>query len=157
MIKKEDTYLKIVKFVGRLALVCTLLLFTFLVAESCLTGELSSAFTSFITGKVDASLDLSNKLEESYKTQSVTIVASAHDGGRYYVGETISLDASYYPTSTRDTEVEFSVDKPRLASVDADGNVTFLNKGTVQVTMSLKSDPSIYDTKGFYFIRSRCE
>lgn len=129
MIKKEDTYLKIVKFVGRLALVCTLLLFIFLVVESCLPGDLSSAFTSFITGKVDSSLDLSNKLEEGYKTQSVTIVATAHDGGRYYVGETIPLKASYYPTSTRDTEVAFSVDNPHLATVDADGKVTFLNKG----------------------------
>lgn len=55
--KKDDTYLKIVKFVGRLALICTLLLFTFLVVESCLPGELSGAFTSFITGKVDSSLD----------------------------------------------------------------------------------------------------
>lgn len=150
--KKDDTYLKIVKFVGRLALICTLLLFTFLVVESCLPGELSGAFTSFITGKVDSSLDLSNKLEEGYKTQSITIVATSHDGSRYYVGETILLNASYYPTSTRDTEVEFSVDNPRLATVDVDGKVTFLNKGTVQVTMSLKSDPSIYDTKNFWCV-----
>lgn len=148
MKNSNNIYLKTVKIIGVTALICTAILFTFLVVESSLTGEASSALTSFITGKVDSLLDLSDKIEEGCKTQSIDISASKQKG-KYYIGETIQLSVTYYPKKTRDTEVEYSVDLPKYATVDQNGTLTFLNKNTVTVKVMLKSDPTIYDTLSF--------
>ncbi len=151
MKNSSNTYLKIVKIIGIAALICTAILFTFLVVESSMTGETSGTLTSFITGKVDSSLDLSDKIEENYETQSIDISASK-SSGKYYIGETIQLSITYYPAKTRDTEVEYSVDLPKCATVDQNGTLTFLNKNTVTVKAVLKSDPTIYDTISFWCV-----
>lgn len=140
--------IKTVKIIAITALVCTVVLFAGLVAESSLSSKVSGALSNFITGKVDSSLNVSDKISENLSTQSVKL--SASNGLKYYfIGETLQLTTAFAPADTKDVAVTYSVDKENLATVDQSGLVTFLSSGTVWVSVTLNSNSFVYDKIAF--------
>lgn len=140
--------IKTVKIIAITALVCTVILFAGLVTESALSGEASGNLSNFVTGKVDSSLNVSDKIEENLSTQSVKLRA-VNRLKYYFIGETLQLQTSFSPAGTHDTAVTYSVDKENLATVDQNGLVTFLAPGTVWVSVTLNSNSFVYDKVGF--------
>lgn len=140
--------IKVVKIIAITALVCTAVLFAGLITESSLSGEVSGKFSDFVTGKVDSSLNVSDKIEENLSTQSVKLKAQS-SYKYYFKGETLQLQTTFSPSGTHDTEVTYSVDKENLATVDQNGLITFLAPGTVYVTVTLNSNSFVYDKVGF--------
>ncbi len=68
---------------------------------------------------------------------SVTGIEFSHDydaGELFYVGEKYSFPVKIMPENADDTRVKWSSSNPDVASVDENGNVTALAKGTTKIT-----------------------
>lgn len=69
----------------------------------------------------------------------------------FYVSESMNLTAELYTNRSDDpaegTDWTWSVDKPNIARISADGTLTALQEGTVKVTVTSTIDPTVKGTK----------
>lgn len=63
-----------------------------------------------------------------------------------YVGKTTRINTTFLPEDTNSTLLNYTVENPNIASVDADGIVTGLSKGTTTITIKSASNSAIFDT-----------
>ncbi len=52
----------------------------------------------------------------------------------------LTLKATLWPSDAEDTNITFTSSDPKVASVDADGNITALNKGKADITVTSRDD-----------------
>lgn len=63
-----------------------------------------------------------------------------------YIGKTTRINTTFLPEDTNNTLLNYAVENPNIASVDADGMVTGLSKGTTTITIKSASNLAIFDT-----------
>ena len=72
--------------------------------------------------------------------QAVSVAISPAEGtGIIYPGETVSLGIKAYPENACFTDPEWRSSDPKTASVDNNGNVTFMKEGTVTISARLEN------------------
>ena len=70
------------------------------------------------------------------QVESIVIKSSASKPNKLHVGKSMQLEATVYPTNATYRDVTWSSSDNAVATVDADGNVTALARGTVVITAS---------------------
>lgn len=143
MLTKDRKYLIGLKVFAMIALLCTVALWSGLWIGSCVPVSQSQENTQHVTDKLDSKYDLTTKFNGKVVTQSVKLSNSTDI---FYTGQTEQLDAEFIPSNTLDKDVEFISDTPSVATVDQNGVVTYKNYGWAQITMRLKSNPSVCDS-----------
>ena len=106
-----------------------------------------SAFAEGGTAKADITLYplASTWTDKKEATKPLELVQASPAQNNVYVGDTVELKAYVMP-STVPQDVVWSVDNSDLVSVKEEGNkllVTALKKGTVKITATSKSDPTL--------------
>ena len=82
-------------------------------------------------------------LSEDSEVSATDLVLSDLEQTDLLKGETLQLTPDFKPYyANTNTEVVYSVDKEGIVSIAADGTVTAIGTGTVEITASLSSDPS---------------
>lgn len=103
--------------VNELGLVTALKLGTVTITVKSKTGNYSASCTVKV-------------LEDVVEVESISI----NGRSTVNVGSKIKLTVKYSPENAANQSVKWEVDKPEIASIDSDGNVTGLKAGTVVVT-----------------------
>lgn len=142
MLVKDRKYLIGLKVLATIALCCTIVLWCGLWIGSCVPVSQSQENTQHVTDKLDSKYDLTTKFNGKVVTQSVKL---SHSTDIFYTGQTEQLEAEFIPSNTLDKDVEFISDTPSVATVDQNGVVTYKNYGWAQITVRLKSNPSVSD------------
>lgn len=132
-----------IKILSLSAFFCTIILGIGLITASLIPGDKSGSVTSAVTSKIDGVIDVSSKLGDLNATEALTI---NRDNLRkdYYAGETFTPVIDFVPKTASDRSLKFSVSNADVAKV-TDSGIVFLKKGTVKLTVSLRSDESVYD------------
>lgn len=141
-------YIRGLKIFSIFAFVCTVILWIALWGFSLVPAKQSGSFTDKVTGVVDSVLDVQDKIDSNLTTQSLKIEIE-NEKDYYYIDEKPKIKIVVTPESSKDTEVVYevySVVDEGDASVDADGVVTFTDKGTISLKAALKSNPEVYDS-----------
>ena len=78
---------------------------------------------------------------DDIKPDSDGIVALTADTERVFLvnGEKHQLNITYYPSNKKPSKITFASDNPKVATVDAKGNITAVSHGTALITATLKN------------------
>ncbi len=140
--------IKFIKILSITALICTVLLFAFLMGASATPADASGEFTQTVTGFLDGIFNISDKVDSKVSVQSITIVPKKYQSF-YFINETVALKVSFLPKGVDKEPLTFTVDNPDVATVTDDGKITFLKDGLVEVSAKLNSDNKITSKYSF--------
>lgn len=131
--KKQLLWLAIV------ALLCTLLVATFIFIESATDSDESAAQSGFLADTIKNVADI-NDNDGHTPTKSIKLSPS----GGNHLDDTMTPKIEFHPTGASDREVIFSSGDESIAEI-VDNKVHFVGVGSVSIRAELKSDPSIFD------------
>ncbi len=78
---------------------------------------------------------------DNIKPDSDGIVALTADTERIFLtnGQKHQLNITYYPSNKKPSKITYASDNPKVATVDAKGNITAVSHGTALITATLKN------------------
>ena len=143
---KRRTF-NILRFIAILAMVLTLFATTFMLIQSSLSGEQSSAVSGAISG--DRSKEVVVEAEQKDIPTKKLVLTQAVG----YNNEPIKPNITYVPSESTDREIIWSIKDywyplnehkdETLATIDEKGYVTFYHTGSITLVATLKSNPKV--------------
>ena len=76
-----------------------------------------------------------------------TSVAITNAKAEYVIGEPVKLEASVEPSNATVKTIEWTSSNENVATIDANGNITFKDAGETVITATCKGDGSVKDSK----------
>lgn len=109
--------------------------------ESLITNKDIDSLIDEVSGEL-------NLIDKKIETE-IQIIA---DYDELVVGETINLGFQFDKNIDRN-ELEWKVDNSKISKINAQGQLTAISNGEVEVTLTIKDRPNIYITKKFTVVK----
>lgn len=143
---KTKKYFNSFRWLAIAALVCTIVILIVMLVESAMPGDKSLTHSEKWT---DSLQDYAgDRFEQAVGTEPVReVIVSALYG---YAGTSKKAQFSCIPTDARPTEYVYTTGNPAIAEVDENGVITFKKTGKTSLKVSVKDDPSVFDTENIF-------
>jgi len=115
------------------ALICTVLLVIFILAESATPGEASAKQSDYISEQL-----MPEETEDPVPTIKLQTSLKAH-----FIGEKDTIELGFVPLTATDRDLVYSSLDENVAEVNELGEVTFKGVGASLITVSLRSNPKV--------------
>ena len=140
---RRGKYFNRINRLASLATFLTTVMLAVLCFSSFVSASESGKHTNWVVGFVKSLIGQ----DQGVEITSISLSRSNLNNHKYnYIGDTCQLTVKHSPSSAEAGTYTFSSDKPEVATVDQNGLVTFVGKGTAKITAVLKSDNSIKKT-----------
>jgi hypothetical protein len=131
MHKKPFDIFKNLKRLSLAAFICTALLLLVIFAESLMPGNLSAAQSAAISETIAQRFEIADSSDVIPEQISLTLPDEAPDA--YYIGDTVNLSVIFSPADTTIKAVIFTSSDYDIATINENGDVSFLRTGTVTI------------------------
>ena len=131
------------RFLGILALICTMFMVWLLCYEALKPGEKSSDTSQDVE---DTIKDIIPDIPDNDQNYELVSIRCKQANASRAVGTKLTLTFAYTPSQATDKALTFSSSNPAIASVDEKGVVTFNSYGECMITATSVAKPSIKTT-----------
>lgn len=131
MHKKPFDIFKNLKRLSLAAFTCTALLLLVIFAESLMPGNLSAAQSAAISETIAQRFEIADSSDVIPEQISLTLPDESPDA--YYIGDTVNLSVIFSPADTTIKTVIFTSSDYDIATINENGDVSFLRTGTVTI------------------------
>lgn len=133
------------RILGITALVCTIILWAGLWISSGIPSK--KVLNSTISGSMDSAFDLNSSIKG---TSAIAYITFSYEEIPHFTGDKTELTVNYYPSNAIKKDVTFSSSNEKIAIVNEQGIVNWTGQGEVDITASLKDNPSISCVRRLY-------
>lgn len=146
MSKKHFSWMRALGFV---ALVCTIIVFVFIVVESSLSTAQSAKLANSISDLFRPAYNTIDTTPDTIKVRALSLKAIGYTtGDAYFVGDQYQLSVSFSPRDAEAEEYHFEVEEyGELKTIEIDDNdlltIVAMGDGSAKITAVLDSDSSV--------------
>lgn len=135
---KQTTSFKFWSILAICALVGTVALAIFILAEALVPGDKSGLQSFIVTDTIKDNVDIKDN-DEYVKLASI----SAQQTSERYIGYTEKIKITFFPDSATDKELIYKSSNPQCISVSSNGTLSYKANGNATITITSKKHPEI--------------